>query len=540
MFAMETQQKNIKALLMEIRDKIGRPVSNRVVMAAIESCGVREKDIPMDFGFQSLKKLADFIFNELSFSEEYKGIKNIKERTLMTKTPKLIQISDYLWVKAKIFAQYYPLGIFHLLPILIQISSIIIFGYSLWTFIGFNQVQSTAVVLGVVLGLISTSGFVQVIGRQASFYWNHENYAMVKQTVDFLIRTGTISIGCFMMAATLINCLFYFYPFRMLLIAFIYTFLIGFLLLLLAPFHTIKQQWVISLAIFLGTLVAVGLKTFTDFEIYFTHWIGIGVAIITAKSYLIWFFKIILKDQKQSLKVKIKKSVVFYHNYRYFFYGLFLYMFIFMDRILAWSSTMNGSLPYIVFFNKNYELGMDSAILVLLLLSGVLEYGIASFSKFLEMGEKSTSFRLCQSFRAQLVRLYWQQVLIFFGTAALIFVMFYILVESSWGFEAYLNESLNDVILRVGIIGGIGYLFLAWGMLNTLYLFTLGCPTKPLKAIMVASVFNFIIGFICSRFVGYEYSVIGMFFGSVIFMVLTLKANLDFLKKLDYHYYAAY
>jgi hypothetical protein len=46
----------------------------------------------------------------------------------------------------------------------------------LWTYVGFNEIQSTAVVLGVVVGLVSTGGFVQVIGRQASFYWNYEDY----------------------------------------------------------------------------------------------------------------------------------------------------------------------------------------------------------------------------------------------------------------------------------------------------------------------------------------------------------------------------
>jgi glutamyl-tRNA reductase len=37
-----------------------------------------------------------------------------------------------------------------------------------------------------------------------------------------------------------------------------------------------------------------------------------------------------------------------------------------------------------------------------------------------------------------------------------------------------------------------------------------------------------------------DYSVVGMLCGSVLFLVLTLRANLDFLKQLDYYYYAAY
>jgi O-antigen/teichoic acid export membrane protein len=92
----------------------------------------------------------------------------------------------------------------------------------------------------------------------------------------------------------------------------------------------------------------------------------------------------------------------------------------------------------------------------------------------------------------------------------------------------------------VASFGCIGYLFLAWGMMNSLYLFTLGRPTEPLKAIIIATVVNIITGFVFSRFVGYEYSVIGMVMGSLVFMLLTLKANISFFKNLDYNYYSAY
>src|SRR6478609_5693794 len=236
---MENHERNIRTLLLEVRDKIGKPVSNRVVRAAIESCGIREKDTSNDFGFESIKNLADYIFKELCFADEHKGAKNIKERESGPIYPKFVQISDYLMVKAKIFAQYYPLGIFHLFPVFIQITSILIFGYSLWTFIGFNQAQSTAVVLGVIVGLITTGGFVQVIGRQASFYWNHEDYIMTRQTVNYLLRVGSANLMIVLGAFFVLNSLFYFYPFGILTIASIYAFLIGLLLLMLAPFHTI-------------------------------------------------------------------------------------------------------------------------------------------------------------------------------------------------------------------------------------------------------------------------------------------------------------
>ncbi|MET0759002.1 MAG: hypothetical protein ABWZ56_01165 [Flavobacterium sp.] len=537
---MENHDENIRSLILKIKDKIGKPVSNRVVMATIESLGIRDKDTEFDFGVPSISYLADLVFNELTFSEEHKGAKNIKERESILKNTKSIQISDYLWIKAKIFAQYYPLGIFHLLPVFLQIIAIIVFGYSLWTFVGFNHVQSTAVVLGVIIGLVATGGFVQVIGRQASFYWNHEDFVMTKQTVNYLLKTGTLSLCFILVTIFLVNFFFHVYPFKVLFVVFTYAFLIGVLLLFLAPLHTIKQRWVISLAIFVGTTIAVLLKTQTGLMIYFTHWIGILIAIIISKSYLKMFFKKLLQKEKSNFNIEVRSTVVLYHNYKYFFYGLFLYLFIFTDRILAWSSTINGSLPFIVYFEKDYELGMDLGILVFLLLSGVLEYGVASFSQFLDIGQKNTSYKSPELFNNQLSKMYWQHVSILLLTTIAIFVLIYFLINASWGYKAQFDEPLEDISINVGIIGGIGYTFLAWGMLNTLYLFTLGQPTKPLQAIILAFIFNLIIGLIFSRLVAYEYSVIGMLCGSMLFMILTLRANLYFFKKLDYYYYATY
>ncbi|HRN98700.1 MAG TPA: hypothetical protein PLA69_05225, partial [Flavobacterium sp.] len=334
---METQNENIKSLIADIRDRIGRPVSNRVVMATIESLGIRNKDTEADFGIPSLYELSDLVYYELTTSPEYAGAKNLKEQEALQKGPRTIQVSDYLWVKTKIFFEYYPKGILHLLPVALQIACIIFFGY--WTFVGFNHVQSTAVVLGVIVGLISTAGFVQVIGRQASFYWNHEDYIMVRETINYLLRIGSNSIFAVLIAIFLCNSFLHLYPFGVLSIAFAYALLIGLLVLVLAPLHTIKQRWVISVAITIATAVAIALKTFTILPIYVTHWVGIAVAILISKGFIELFFRRIIKQKSAKSNLRIRPNVLFYNNYRYFLYGTMLYVFVFIDRILAWSST---------------------------------------------------------------------------------------------------------------------------------------------------------------------------------------------------------
>jgi hypothetical protein len=51
---------------------------------------------------------------------------------------------------------------------------------------------------------------------------------------------------------------------------------------------------------------------------------------------------------------------------------------------------------------------------------------------------------------------------------------------------------------------------------------------------------NIIVGFLLSRFVGYEYSVVGMLCGAGLFAFLTVRATHAYFKNLDYYYYASY
>ena len=70
---MENHFTNIKSLIEKTKDKIGKPVSSEVVEATIESLGIREKDTKDDFGFNSIKDLAELIYYELTTDKYYIG-----------------------------------------------------------------------------------------------------------------------------------------------------------------------------------------------------------------------------------------------------------------------------------------------------------------------------------------------------------------------------------------------------------------------------------------------------------------------------------
>lgn len=537
---MQKHTDNKRDLINSIKDKIGVPVNKMVVATAIESMGIRDKDTHADFGYPSILVLAEIIFEELLTSPEHIGAKNTKERILAKKNKEDVQFSDYFRINLAIFVKSFFLGITNLFPVLLQFITIILFGYSLWTSVDFNTLQSTAVVLGVIVGMIVSGGFVQVIGRQASFYWSYDDFGMTKKVINYILKKGAWAILITLSILFIINMFLSFYPNKVLLIIFVYALLIGLLILYLAPLYPIKQRWFISIAVFSGTVTSILLAENTNLMIYFTHWIGLLTVILMSKLFQNLFFKRILHKSTKISKDNINAPVLLYHNYKYFFYGLFVYLFIFMDRILAWSSELDGLMPFVIYFKKDYELGMDIAIVSFLFMGGVLEYSIKVFTHFLDIGQRLTHYKDSKLFNNYFIRMYWRNVVILLMSSVLLYIVTYVLITAPWGYESRFHVKLLKLSYTVAYFGCIGYLFLAWGMLNSLYLFTLGKPTVPLKAIIIATIVNTVIGFVLSRFVGYEYSVIGMVAGAVVFMLLTLKESLNFLKNLDYNYYASY
>lgn len=527
---------NINALLNKVKERIGNPVNLRVVVATIESFGIRAMDVKTDYGMNSIDELALYIFDSIKLDSPNE-LKNTSEKQKFNKEAYYL-VSDYLAVKAKLFLYYFPLGLLHMFPVFLQILAIVIFGYSLWTYLGFNNLQSTAVVFGVIFGLVLTGGIVQVIGRQASFYWYHSDLPMAKKTIYRLIALGLKSLLIAFIIITVLNSFFNLYPFQFLFIVFMYSFLIGTLILFLAPMHTIKQRWVVSVAILVATIIAVLLKTKTSLNTYITHWVGISIAIIIMWGYISYFFR---KIKVKALKLKTidTSMVIVYKNYNYFIYGTFIYIFIFIDRLVAWSTSVKP-LPFIIFYERNYEIGMDIAILVFFLLAGIMEYNIAVFAKFLNILVKTTSLNSIEQFNKNFYTNYVKQIILLLVTSVIIFILIYIIIEHPKGYQAYFDESLNNISKEVSKIGSVGYLFLTWGMLNSLYLFSLNQPKIPVKAITISIIVNLIVGILLSRTVVYYYSSIGMLVGSFVFMIITLIECRKYFKNLDYYYNASY
>ncbi len=211
-----------------------------------------------------------------------------------------------------------------------------------------------------------------------------------------------------------------------------------------------------------------------------------------------------------------------------------------MDRIIAWSSSTNREIPYLFYYEKDYEIGMDLAILFFFLLGGVLEYSITSFNRHLDYYQLIHSYSKFKKFNSKMIELYYRNLRLLLITTVGVAILLYLIMTQPWGYSAGFDETLSELSIKVSILGSLGYIFLTIGVLNTLYLYTLNQNRKPLIAIIAALITNFTFGVLCSRLISYEYAVIGMMLGSLVFMIVTFRYTKRFFKNLDYYYYAAY
>lgn len=536
---MSAVHQNLSLLIEDIKEQNGKPVNVRVVSATIESLGIRDLDAPHDYGFENIPALADYIFKLLN-SPEFLNLKNKKQLRAEDKSMTRVRASAYVSLRNTLFVKNYSTGLVHLFPIFIQIVAIILYGFSLWTFNGFNKLQSTAVVLGVAIGLISTGGFVQAIGKQVSFYFYNEDYLMTRQSVINLLKLGTKSMLFIFLFIFGLNFFLHLFPFQFVVIVFTYSFTIGFLLLSLAPLYTLKQRWVISVTVTIATFLALSLFLYTNLPIYFIHWISILMAALLSLGYLHYFFKRIIKNNKHTHNRSPNKMLSVYRNFNYFFYGILVYVFVFLDRILAWSSTLDRNIPYLIYYEKDYEIGMDLAILVFFLLAGVLEYSISNFNRVIDYWQRKVKYNEAEKFNRKLLKMYYRHLSLFAITSVFIALFLYLLITEPWGYRAAFDAHLSLLSLKVCIIGSVGYLFFTIGLLNVLYLYTLNRYRYPLRGIALGTLVNLVFGIGLSRIVSYEYSVVGMLIGAIVFMMYTTHVTFRFFKNLDFNYYAAY
>ena len=528
---------SVAELKTKVKELVGNPLSAWAVAATIESLGVREIDVQNDYGYDSIFQLAQQIYSELK--EEAREKQHDEADSLEEME------SGNLWDRIKFFGRHYGKGLLFSLPMISQIAAVIIFRYSLWAWLEFNEAQATVVAFGTITAFVLTGGFIQVLGRSVSSYKSSDNYELAFKASKEIIKAGVTTIAVAAGLFYVINLIIPFYPMPMMVLAIVYMVLISLLLLASGVLYALERQVSILVIILLGTFVVLFNMEVLNLGIYLSQWFAMALTTVTLGGYGYLFFRLKIKNSSQQTVEQTlpQPEVRFYINYRYFVYGLSYFLFLFIDRILAWSAGPPPP-PYIVWFNTPYELGMDWALLTLVLSVAVLEYSVQLYSRKLVPLQEKVKFGQLKSFNDYYKKFYFKQLALLVVISIFSIVITYFAVNSLRVFEGDVSEIrdffANPMTTEVFWLASISYVFLNIGLLHSLFFFTLNKAKFSMYSMLAAVGVNFFVGYLCSRMISLEYATIGLMAGSICFAAVSGYFAKQFFKRLDYYYYSAF
>jgi len=536
-------KKKNKELLNLLHDDLGTPLNEWAVAAWLETSGIRDVDAQEDYDKASVFDLASELYGQFStnpalVSGQNQQTKNERIGSGRTALKKSFDILVMLVRK-------YVKGLEYSFPLFFQLISLVIFGYALWVWLLFNEAQATMISLATVGSFILTGGFSQVISREISRYRNQDNPVLLAKITLSVLKTGILVLLASVLAVTLLNLLIPFYPMTFIIIGGIYVLLIGLLSLLSAALFAMDWHIMVLLGYVIGTAVVVVFMRYTNLGIYYGNWLG-----LTAANGFMWLYlqRTLISNMREVPRwmrtlAAPGKEVLLWQNYQYLIYGSAYFLFLFIDRILAWSASPHLS-GYAIWFRTPYELGMDWALLSLVLTMGILEYSVHSFSVKIRPLQKKYSATDVNGFSKEVYNKYWRHLglVVFVGLLATFFVYGAgMLILWQWGDYQIINDFFsNSTTVRVFWIASISYLFFSIALLHILHFFVLNRPDKALIPLASSLLINFGVGFLTSRWISYDFADIGLLAGTVFLAIYTGLLFRHYIRHIDFYYYSAY
>jgi hypothetical protein len=512
----------------QIIDLIGIPKDHWEIAAQLEVMGLRDADARADYAARDLFDLARQIytwFREGRFRSEIEG-----------EDPQ-----PRVWPVLR-FLRNYATGLTFSLPMALQAAVMLTWGYGVWGAIDMDLRTGTAIALGFIASYIVTGGFMQTIVRRGLFYVYQQEAWLARWTA---LRSWTFALRVvlgLLVPALLLNALFRMMPWSIVLTAAAYYVALSILWLNWALIYLVRKTWLFLLttAVALGT-VLVAAKMFGASPLVAN---AVGLTVADALSFGLALYHLNRLTGARKVVNPPRLTILVYSTSRFFLYGVLYNTFLFADRILAWTSSTGREdfPPYGFWLNVRYELGMDLALIVVMLLSGVVEHATQRFSEMLVPNEKRTRSVDAAAFTHASRAEHRKRSFLLAG-AAVFAVLGALAVTSALRGATTLPihaALMTTTTTRVFIVAMAAYVIFMFALQNVLILLTLSRVELVARAVGIALAVNVGVGFVCSRAIHYSAAAFGLLAGASILAILTARAMQKVLGELDYHYYAAY
>ncbi len=522
------QEEQLRLLAEDVLSELERPKDLWEIAAYLEVSGIRDIDARQEYRCADVFDLAGRI---LSLTRQ---IPLVEPRKVRRQAP-------LLWR----FFKSYARGLLFSMPMASQIFAMLLFGYSLWAWVDFSLREATAIGLGTVTSFLVTGGFTQAIARRGLFYLHQKEDILTKKVVYRFFLVGLIFTAALGALFFLANLVFELLSPDMAFYSQLYYFMLSLLWLSFSILYMLRQQLLFTLITAVAIIVVHVAILILKWDMIAAQSLGLGAAIALSliAGWIILHHRAKRAEAEFAVTQLPRTSMVVYAVAPYFFYGVLYFAFLFADRLIAWSSdTGRGLIPYFIWFDSRYELGMDWSLLCFVLIVGVLEFTIEEFSERIVPAEQAALADGFEAFNRRFTRFYYSHLALFLAVSVVcVFGAFLgVIYLREIGLFPLIEHFFDPVTVWVFWWASVGYVFLVWGLFNSIFLFALSRPKFVLRSLTPALALNLVVGFILSRTVSYDWAVTGLTVGSLAFTLISGYYTRRTFRELDYYYYSAY
>lgn len=516
-------------LLRDVLERNPRPEDKFEIAAILESLGWNDSRAAISFGVVDVFELAAELWEQCKSRIVYAGFATEEKNTLGTTIVMLIR----QFLRGVIFA----------IPMAISVASMLTLKFSLWSYENLSVELATSIAIGTILSFVAVGGFTQAIARRGFFYIIQGYYNMARQITFRFIRMGFGVCLLLSVALFLLNAVFQLFPFHMLLVILLYFFFLNTIWLSVTVMYILRKELLFTGLIIAGIGIVYLLYVILGISnIIVAQLIALSLVSLVSMVLVTYLFRRAERTAEKGIKIQLPKmSVMIYSTMPYFIYGVLYFAFLFADRVVAWSRNTEV-MPYLIWFRGEYELGLDFALLVLILPMGICEVVLTKLMLDIEVSQKQYLGEETGRMNRHYIRIYLRRlvqiVFVAVASAVLLYVFLLYLFEKV---PALADKSLFLIPTSyfVFIVALIAYILISIALMNAVTLFSLSQPHFVIRSIWISLLVNVVSGFLLSRWLDYEYAVFGLLLGSIVFAAMSSGHVIRVLGKLDYYLYAA-
>jgi len=516
----------LSLLVDDVVARIGRPIDRWAVAATLESRGIRDVDAAERFGFPDVFALADAVY----------------ERALGARKRALPAAPRGLALDRRAVARAYLRGAYFFVPLGIQMLSLVALGFSQWASLDFTLSQASVVAVAVGASFVITAGASQALGFLAPIFDVPGRHALTERMTYRVLAAGAgVALGGGAVLA-LLGLVTDAYPADRIGVGMVYYALLAAMWLITAALYATRGYAAMAAAALSGIAVTWSFRDALHVGIYAAHWAGLGASVILGAGLAAERLRRAAMATHPTLRDSPlpRIATLARRTAPYACYGTLYFSFLFIDRVAAWTA---GHHPLPVWLSIRYEVGLDWALISVVLGMALLEVLVTALPEIIDALQERTDGRRRSAHNRAHGRYH-------VGALACIVVFLLAGIAAAWwggralvalGAGGDVRRLIDDPVTRsVFLWGAPGYALLVVALGNAVVLFSLSRPWPMVGALIAGIAVDAAVGFILSRTGPPWHAVIGLTAGAVVVAIASYVAAWRVVRQADFAYYASF